>query len=1134
MHLQDTRISKRQNRLQTARCTVMADAILAGQFCSLCGGPQNIYTEPLEEVRWTDFVHSVRRRDGVVGGGSPTLMRAWGVAVDDDQADDDDDDDYDYEAGDDVPFPAVLIPIGRRTSFDCHRACWHLLLLQIASISQHPPDPTRIESLVVDILDSTPWGRDSHIIPENDYCGATSMRQSEEGRQLLCADPDEPFPPNADSTFSLEELGIAMASNLRVRPSGPLSHTDPFYKLPDEIVQDILLHLPSEDLCSARLASRRVAILGAIDNLPQSFWTSRFASDRDMGCLYGVTIPTWVSTDWFRGYFCCKWHLRHVAGADGFRNRRRIWRCLSDLSVIISRLLNSGGDKQLDTSALSSNQGLTQQASSPELPAFRIPNPKQPIQLGVMLHNEHKLLFRGEGDDHRVEIEFSSIVLSSTEFISGCRVSVQHSDDLPRDVQQAGLIITSTLTSIFLGPGDKISYIDVYISTSGIHCLEFFIAKSDGEIHMHTVGKLRRRYGVIAIKRLVPESTIVGLKFRFDMYKAVTIQLIEDTKQNMKVGPVALWNPPIPPDGNQDLTALPIPTPHERAIFPVNLYMPFGGPDGSRLSSLHSITAFVHGTAGIYGLRFTYSEGEPVLYGHQEFMEPDGRLVSCVEQTLLVDGENGERVVQFAPGGKLGRHNFVENIVARTNFNHLYIFGPFDGSEIKCDEVLTSEQGAIFAVVASISAPDWKFESLQSQSFLAPCPPRSLFAAPYTTSLQNAGPAPANAPWMNQEEGSCFTTASLQGIRRIRMSMGTDNRCRSASHMSGLWIEYYGDRRDVIVGQWIQESARVLLQPDERIIDLTIWSTMEVTFQFPVQKLGKISGIELGTTRNRVVRTQMPPNRGARTYVRYTATPFEDITSIIWGFNSRMDDVQVRLDPNQLLAQKTLAFGHSERHPRPFDLSDGRSRSYFEFLSSDFAAGSFRFRELSMRYHFPRNTYFFEDVNSRGQPVRLTEVQISPDVDGNIAGLAFHYDDGKIVKQGRFGYSSISLHLDHGRDERISLLLVYQVAAGKRGLEILTGKQFRSNLGQTIRIVPENQHVDSLAVFALDPAVQCPDPSSFEQDFDKVIINEFPSVDGNQEPIESCVGIWTVSRYRYHEPRLQFEDVGPIFISRSN
>lgn len=417
-----------------------------------------------------------------------------------------------------APVPRIRALNGRIRTFHCHEACWQLLLLQIAGIIQHPPDPFKTGALLFNIFYSTPWGRDDDLIPESNYHGAISMRRSEEGCRLLNADPGKPFPPMDVSTFNLREHGIFVASNSRVTPSGPLSHTDPFYKLPDEIIHATLVYLPSEDLCSARLASRRLGILGAAGTLPQSFWASRFASSHEMGCLYDAIIPTRATQGWFRSYFYCKWNLRRVAGADALRNRRRIWRCLSDLSAILGRLLNSRRGNRVDMRTLSWNQSFTQRVSSPELPRRSIrENPEQRIQLGVRLWNEHNMFFRGEGGDSRVQIEFSSIVLPSAEYISGYRVSAQHSDDRPSHVQKAGVIAASTMPSVVLDPGDKISYVDVYISTSGIHCLKFFIAKPDGEIRIHSVGKPRRRNGIIAIKRLTPESTVVGFKFGFNV-----------------------------------------------------------------------------------------------------------------------------------------------------------------------------------------------------------------------------------------------------------------------------------------------------------------------------------------------------------------------------------------------------------------------------------------------------------------------------------------------------------------------------------------------------------------------------------------------------------------------------------------
>lgn len=136
---------------------------------------------------------------------------------------------------------------------------------------------------------------------------------------------------------------------------------------------------------------------------------------------------------------------------------------------------------------------------------------------------------------------------------------------------------------------------------------------------------------------------------------------------------------------------------------------------------------------------------------------------------------------------------------------------------------------------------------------------------------------------MNQGEGSCLTTASLEWARRIRISGGADGCCRSRNHISGLWIEYYDGRRDVIIGQWIKETAHVSLEPNERIVDVTIWSTMDVKIPFPMQELelGKISGIEFGFTarRHRFKLRQMSPEMGDQTCVQYLATPFEDTVS---------------------------------------------------------------------------------------------------------------------------------------------------------------------------------------------------------------------------------------------------------------
>ncbi|VUC30702.1 unnamed protein product [Clonostachys rosea] len=1109
----------------------MNDTLTSGLYCSLCGSRlrdvHSIGPPPGEgPPHWTTCVRLVRKPKRVEGYGASSITGAGHLVGGSFVGPEDDPANLVGHEVEDL-FDTHIGPDNRKKTFGCHEVCWQLLLLQISTISNHPPDPLETGSLLFDILDSTPWGKDGDLIPENNYFGALSMRQTEEGIALLNADPNEPLPPLDISTFSLEEHGLAVDTNFKVRPSGPLSHTDPFTNLPDETIQGILWHLPSKDVCSARLASRRLGTLGAIGNLPQSFWASRFTSNREMSFLFNLLRDAQPGTDWFRTYFCCKRELKHEGSGDRFINRRRIWRCLSDLSTILVPLLLHLELKILfGLCSLSFDKNLGQRVSSPQLPSLRItPNPEGQFQLGVRGGYEHDIFFPGQEADYFVEFEFSFVVLSSAEYISGYRVSDQRPGLRQMNVQQAGLIFTSTLTSFFLRPGDTILCVDVYISTSGIHSLKFLI-ETHGGIRIHKVGKLRRRHGIIAVKRLNFEPTTFGLKFGFDMYKAISVQLIEGTKQDLEVGPVALSNLPAIPPRSWELTPLLVPTPPEGAIFPVNLYVPFGGRDGSRLSSLRSITALVFGTAGVYGLRFTYSEGEPAVYGNREHMGPDGKLSSCVEQTLLIDGQNGERVIQFdLVRERAGRPDLAIHIVARTNFGQLYRFGHFDGfAEVKYGEAPPPDQSAIFAVIASVSAPDWRFQCLSSHTFRAPCPSRIDPAVPCTSYLKTPRFAPVMGPWMNLEEGSCFITASLEKVRRIRISQGADNRGgRSPSHISGLWIEYFDDRRDVIVGQWIEETGCFVLQPDERLVEVTVWSTTEVRFPHLGQghSLGKISGIAFGTTRNRVVVRKMPAEMDDQTCLQYLATQFEDIFSITWAFNSRLDDVQVRLNANPLLGQNTLLFGQSGEKPRPFDPSQGHGRTYFIFGRDGHALGRAKFADHSMRYHCPRTIYFFEDVDNDGRPTRLTSIEMSPDAEGNIGGLAFHYDNGKVIQQGTLDDRSISLDLDHSNNEWITLLIVYEVASVKVGLE------FRSNRDQSIKIMPQDIDIDSVTIFQLDPGAKWKDIKCGLPNRVLFFINPFYAAG----PVESCIGMWTVSQRARPGQGLVFDDVGPIFMS---
>ena len=134
----------------------------------------------------------------------------------------------------------------------------------------------------------------------------------------------------------------------------------------------------------------------------------------------------------------------------------------------------------------------------------------------------------------------------------------------------------------------------------------------------------------------------------------------------------------------------------------------------------------------------------------------------------------------------------------------------------------------------------------------------------------------AAAHWMLTKIGSCFTGASLSGVRRIRASSGNPGRSRGADYKSGLWIEYWNGLESSVVGQWIRETGSLELATDERLVEVTTWSRQESHYTARSEKIGKILGVGFATSSGRHVQfLSQPVDQSVA--IRCRATPFEEL-----------------------------------------------------------------------------------------------------------------------------------------------------------------------------------------------------------------------------------------------------------------
>ncbi|KAK4242817.1 hypothetical protein C8A03DRAFT_10999 [Achaetomium macrosporum] len=112
------------------------------------------------------------------------------------------------------------------------------------------------------------------------------------------------------------DKGTLIRSNISGR------NTDPFSCLPPEILHQIFSFTPTFSLLNLRLASRAVASVSRLPDLPQSFWRSRFLPPLEMGFALPERVD-WDQDremDWRGLYFLLRRALRAYR-ASGRRNK---------------------------------------------------------------------------------------------------------------------------------------------------------------------------------------------------------------------------------------------------------------------------------------------------------------------------------------------------------------------------------------------------------------------------------------------------------------------------------------------------------------------------------------------------------------------------------------------------------------------------------------------------------------------------------------------------------------------------------------------------------------------------------------------------------------------------------------------
>lgn len=386
-------------------------------------------------------------------------------------------------------------------TFAFHESCWQILLSQLESLTGRPQEPRRIAEPLFNLLFCLPQDRFNISFQAHDFGGAFEICRSPKGLpehwKFLLADP------NAFRTFLIQAV-----NNLADRFQSCSNDTkDCFSRFPLEVKHLIFNFLPSSDLCNLRLSSREIASTAKPTDLPQSFWASRFAIDKDMNFFAlqeYLSKPASLKNDWRLLYSCIRSTLRDDTVTGHLRNRRRTWQCVRHLTQCLIPLLEQTQSAQLSNSL--APELVSQGYSTGQMARGVVRGDSSVLRgVGICLYGTQPLLFRAAGYEAKtIQISVSFITYDCAEYVSGMRVFDRSGTNSITELSRAGVIMPYSEESIIIPPNVQLIGVQVASSISGIVGLSFLLQDGDGPAIQRTAGPVNNPPEGVGVATLRP------------------------------------------------------------------------------------------------------------------------------------------------------------------------------------------------------------------------------------------------------------------------------------------------------------------------------------------------------------------------------------------------------------------------------------------------------------------------------------------------------------------------------------------------------------------------------------------------------------------------------------------------------
>ncbi|KAK8006359.1 hypothetical protein PG991_012656 [Apiospora marii] len=869
-----------------------------------------------------------------------------------------------------------------------------------------------------------------------------------------------------------------------------------FSRLPSEIVMLILSSLPSSAVCNLRLASKYVAAYTSPPLLSQRFWASRFDDDAEMAFAFALRedhLPP-GPINWRQLYQKARGMLKNFQTYPGFMNRRRTWKVLRHITPALSlRLRNMGKiarspylgrpprvpEELSSLGSVSSNVTLEfTQSTTPQLAA------------GSRLFEKQYLGFP-KASNQTLRLGVSFIPLADEQYVCGLRVLTKESGEYS-EYSRAGFIDHLNEQVVYIDSLDEIDMISFHITISGIIGLSFQ-TRSNESPRSRIVGQFDDctdvDSGVSELevgKRLQDVGFVVGL----DACKIVCLELFgsqpatesPSSTEATRVAPV--WTPASPKcrvEWQHDYATT-------QQTFNLCTAMDFGGEDGRLLGLLTQVNVFMGTFPQVFlGMSFVYADGSERTFGRKFYTLRNGTKLHCIVQSFSISGPEGERICQ-ADTAYSPSHDTIQRLSLSTTANRSIAFG-LHGEHLPKDKLFYTNRrappGKVFTSFFSLhSSPSGHFRDFSvlgipadkanrdsSMGDIALC--KNPWDTIITSMLYSAKELLAHSG------GFAFTSASLSGLRRIRVSVGGAGYSREAHHVSGLRLEYEGSASPVVVGQWISEYKSLEISgDDERPVEIVTFH--HANNRFNRVKFGPLSGVCITTSKGATMEVILRPAEGD-VRLCFRETPYERLDAIAWGCNYQWDHVRVMSRYQADVAHRELLFGPLNRQVPEWAV---------------------------------REQVFLREKTADGADDPLESIQMTFKwMTSEPAALSFIFRSGRVLSLGVPGEKPVTETLNEG--EQLSRMNIGILRNNR-----VTSIQFKTDQNRILVFTYPSSH--RLKVQRWEMHILQHNVGSEEKDHEELEgVHKMPDAAGR------AVGFWAIPRRL--DRTLQFPSFGPIF-----